>query len=89
MVKLIYTNPPRLLVNRCLEKLDAKTLKVEHTYICVTVVSAVGDMTMEKTMKLTDHSRQIGSQWDVQAPRGGVGQGNAHQPKSDKCRRRV
>jgi len=89
MVKLIYTNPPRLLVNRCLEKLDAKTLKVEHTYICVTVVSAVGDMTMEKTMKLTDHSRQIGSQWDVQAPRGGVGQANAHQPKSDKCRRRV
>jgi len=47
MVKLRYTNLPPLLVKRRLEKLDAKTLKVEHTYIYVTVISAVGDMTME------------------------------------------
>ena len=89
MVKLRYTNLPPLLVKRRLEKLDAKTLKVEHTYIYVTVISAVGDMTMEKSMKLTDHYRQIGSQWDVQAPRGGVGEADAYQLKSDKCRRLV
>ena len=50
MMKLGYTNPPRLLVKRRLQKLDAEELKAEHTHICG--ASAVGDMTKEKRMQL-------------------------------------
>jgi len=34
MVKLGDTNPARLLVKRCLQKLDAEALEAEHTHIC-------------------------------------------------------
>jgi len=50
MVQLGYTNPPRLLVKRRLQKLDAEALKVEHTHICG--ASAVANMTKEKRMQL-------------------------------------
>ena len=35
------------------------------------------------------HCRQIGSEWDIQSPRGGIGEAGAHRPKSDKCTWRV
>jgi len=46
MVKLHYTNPPRLLVKRRLQKLDADTLKAEHAHTCR--ASALGNMTKEQ-----------------------------------------
>jgi len=39
--------------------------------------------------KKASHSRQIGSEWDVESPRGGMEEAGAHQPKSVKCRWRV
>jgi len=34
MIKLGYTNPPRDLVKRRLNRMDAAALKMEHVHIC-------------------------------------------------------
>jgi len=93
MAKLGYTNSPRLLVKRSLQKLDAETLKAEHVHICG--ASALGDMTHPLSRiscntfsinwkQVATHSQFIGNEWDVRSPRGGVA--GAHRPKSEKCR---
>jgi len=45
MVQLGYTNPPRLLVKRRLQKVDAEALRVKNKNICG--ASAMGHMIKE------------------------------------------
>jgi len=72
MVKLGYTNPPRLLVKRRLQ-----ALKVEHTYL-----RGLGYRQHDQEEKNGTHSQQIRRQWDVQTPTGGMGEAGAHRPQS-------
>ena len=47
MVKLGYTNPPRDLVKRRLNRMDAAALKMEHAHTCG--VEALCDMSSVAT----------------------------------------
>ena len=46
-------------------------------------------ITNDQGAKITTHSRQIGNQWDVQAPAGRMGEAGANRPQSVIGTRRV
>jgi len=86
MVKLGYTNPPRLWVKRRLQKLDADTLKAAPG----TRAHLRGLSTRRHDQwTKTTYSRYIRIGRDVYSPRGGMGEANAHRPKSETCSWRV
>jgi len=58
-------------------------------YYYHTIGSNTAIITHDQGAKITTHSRQIGNQWDVQAPTGRIGEAGANQPQSVIGTRRV
>jgi len=58
-------------------------------YYYYTICSNTSIITHDQGAMITTHSRQIGNQWDVQAPTGRKGEAGANRPQSVIGTRRV
>ena len=58
-------------------------------YYYHTICSNTTIITHDQGAKIRTHSRQIGNQWDVQAPTGRIGEAGANRPQSVIGTRRV
>jgi len=88
LLKLVYTNPPRDLVKRRPNRMDAASLKVIHAHICG--VEALRNMPRRDNQgEKRDHSRNVGDKWDFLLRRGRMGQTSAQKHKSGQQQCRV